>query len=321
MSKRRQAPYVVEAAEEFLRLKLPRAPKTWASYSAILIGSERGTKPSLGIPLSSYFYNRRFNSVTEDEVAAWFAQRVSGGAQATKHRISKGARAFLRFAHDRGYTTRSLATAIEPYVAGTPRVDWLQWEQVHQLIATIDEFRYEMAAAWLFWTGCRVSEATGGRQQDLQFQAKAGTFTWEIPKSKTHKARTVWLPDELTGYVLKSRALMKRAPSWPILWDCEGRGFGRVENPAVPISARTINAVLERSRDAIELQIPVTAHIARHSYCTNWIQEFGSNELAMEKLSRQVGSSVTVLRQTYVHVDLTESDWGQIKGFGARSFA
>jgi len=46
-------------------------------------------------------------------------------------------------------------------------------------------------------------------------------------------------------------------------------------------------------------------------------QEHGSGELAMEKLSRQVGTSVTVLRKTYVHFDLGTADWAHIKTLGA----
>ena len=39
----------------------------------------------------------------------------------------------------------------------------------------------------------------------------------------------------------------------------------------------------------------------------------------MHKLARQVGTSVSVLRKTYVHLDLRDSDWAHIKDFGAAS--
>ena len=69
-----------------------------------------------------------------------------------------------------------------------------------------------------------------------------------------------------------------------------------MEDAASPISARTINGALDRAREAIGLQVPVTAHVAKHSYCcTNWITEYGDRELEMEKLSRRVGTSVGVL--------------------------
>jgi hypothetical protein len=43
----------------------------------------------------------------------------------------------------------------------------------------------------------------------------------------------------------------------------------------------------------------------------------GEGELAMEKLSRQVGTSVGVLRTTYVHLVPTDEDWQNIKDFGS----
>jgi hypothetical protein len=38
----------------------------------------------------------------------------------------------------------------------------------------------------------------------------------------------------------------------------------------------------------------------------------------MERLSRQVGTSVAVLRQTYVRVHFTDADWEHIRTLGTR---
>src|ERR1700694_4360123 len=182
---RTKSPFVLDAVEEFLRTKEAREPKTYASYSSILLGSERGTKPSLGIPLASYFRNRRFATLTHDEVATWFAQRVRGGAQVTKHRISKSSRAFLRFARERRYTEHDLASAIAAYSAGGPRVDWLGWPEIHQLVGGIPDPRYRFAVAWVFWSGCRVGEACTARQQDVQLRHEVGFYEWSIPHPET----------------------------------------------------------------------------------------------------------------------------------------
>ena len=71
----------------------------------------------------------------------------------------------------------------------------------------------------------------------------------------------------------------------------------------------------------ISLPVKVTAHVAKHSYCTNWISEHGKDEHSMEKLSRQVGTSVAVLRKTYVHQAFDASDWSDIRSFGSPSSA
>lgn len=252
---------------------------------------------------------------------AWFAQRVKGGAQDTKKRISKGARSFFTFAYERGHTKENLGTVIEQFKPGGPRVDWLEWPETHKLIAAIPEFRYRFAASWLFWTGCRVSEACAAQQEDVRWRSEAGSYQWTIPDSKTHTPRSVWLADGLTEYIEQSREQNKPSPASPVLWDCAGRGFGRVEDPASAISPRVINSALDRAREAANLTVRVTAHIAKHSYCTNWVHEYGRGELAMELLSRQVGTSVTVLRKTYVHFNLDTADWAHIKSFGAQTKA
>jgi integrase len=301
-----------------MRTKAPREPKTVAAYHALLRGSERGTKPALGTAFAPYFQNRRMDTLRPDEVAEWFAQRARGAAQDTKHRFSKNARGFLRWSRERGYTDSDLLAAIEPIRSGGPRTDWLSWDDVHKLLAHVHEPRFEMAAAWLFFTGARVGEAIAARQRDVRRHGDQGMFIWSIPETKTDEPRQVWLPDILADYVEKSRAQNKPKPDWPVVWDSSGRGFGREEHPASPITAKTINAALERARDAAGIPIPVTAHVARHTYCTLWIAERGDSEHSMTKLSRQVGTSVAKLRSTYVHVQYTDDDWASLRAFGQR---
>jgi integrase len=315
---RKATPFVLDAVEEFLRTKQSREPKTYAAYRGVLLGSDHGTKRPLGTALAAAFQNRRLTTLNQDDVAIWFAQRTQNGAQETKCRISKNARAFFRFCRERGYTNTDLAGAIDPHRAGRGRTDYLEWNEVNRLIDSIPDYRHKMAAAWLFWTGCRVSEAIDTRQRDVRLMRDRGLYQWSIPDTKTHIPRTVWLPGVLARYIEESRQMNDPRPDSPMLWDCEGRGYARVENPAFPISAKTINSALGRAAAKAQILITVTAHTAKHTYCTNWIDENGESENSMERLSRQVGTSVAVLRKTYVHVQFKEEHWEHIKNMGSR---
>jgi integrase len=312
------SPFVLDAVEEFLRSKLAREPKTFAAYRGVLLGCDHGTKRPLGTAFAPYFQNRRIASLNRDDVSTWFAQRVKGGAQDTKCRVSKNSRAFLRSCRERGYCELDLAGAIDPYRAGRARTDFLEWAEVHRLIDAITEYRLKMAAAWLFYTGCRVGEAINAKQADVRLMVDSGLYQWSIPDTKTHTPRSVWLPDTLAHYVKQSRAANTPHADWPILWDCEGRGFARDENPAFPISDKTINSALERAAARAEILVKITAHTARHTYCSNWIKEQGDTENSIERLSRQVGASVSTLRSTYVHINFSDADWQHIKTFGSR---
>lgn len=315
----KQTPYVIDVVQEYERTKAAREPKTQASERSVLEGSERGTKKPLGLPLAVYFHNRKIGSLTHDEVAIWFAQRVKGGRQNTKHRVSKQARAFLRWAHGRGYTSLDLAAAIEPFRQGQSRIDWLSWDEVDRVLADLSEFRYQFAAAWLFLSGARVGEAIAARQADVRWEPDYEMYVWTIPDSKTDRARSVFLPTRLGDLLDQARERNRPQPNWAVLWDCEGRGFGRIENPATPISERTINNALKRAADAVGLTTPLTAHVCKHTYCTNYVRQQGHDEFALEKLSRLVGTSVAVLRDTYVHLDLSPDDWATLRNFGNRT--
>ena len=111
--------------------------------------------------------------------------------------MSKNARAFLRFCREQGYTDQDLAGAIDPYRAGRGRVEWLEWDDVHRLIDAIPEYRLKMAAAWLFYTGCRVGEAINAQQRDVRLIRERGLYQWSIPDTKTHLPSNVWLPESL----------------------------------------------------------------------------------------------------------------------------
>ena len=85
-------------------------------------------------------------------------------------------------------------------------------------------------------------------------------------------------------YVEESRNTNSPRSDWPVLWDCERRGYARIENPASPISPRPINAALGRAAEMSAILVKVTAHTAKHTYCTNWITEKGDTENSMEGL-------------------------------------
>jgi integrase len=316
---KRGGPFVGEAVEEFLRIKAAREVATVASYSSILRGSERGTRKPLGLPFAVYFHNRKIGSLSHDEVATWFAQRVAGGSQAQKHKVSKGIRHFLDWAFKRGYIARDLASAVEAFRPGKPRHDWLTFDEIYRLIGAITEDRYRFAVRWLFFTGARVGEAISARHRDIRWRDEFGTYEWIIPDSKTHSSRTVLLPDELATAYRATVEANKPRPDWPVLWDSMGRGFARQEDRSAPITPKTINAALDRARDKIGLTVHLTAHVARHSFCTNWVHDQGRDDFSIERLSRQVGTSPEVLRRTYVHFDLKPDDLAAIKGFGRRS--
>lgn len=200
-----RSPYVIDAVQEYERTKAARELKTQASERSVLEGSERGTKKPLGQPFAIYFHNRKIGSLTHDEIAIWFAQRVKDGKQNTKHRISKQTRAFLKWAHSRGYTTLDLSTAIKVFRQGQGRLDWLPWDEVDLVLAALTEFRYHFAAAWLFLTGPRVGEAIAAKQADVRWEPDYGMYVWTIPDSKTDKARTVFVPTRLGDLLERAR--------------------------------------------------------------------------------------------------------------------
>ena len=243
---------------------------------------------------------------------------VRAPSEPTRSRFSKNAREFLRYCAKYGFCGPELEEAILAEKSGAGRLTWLRWDEVEKLLAAIDEYRLELAIAWLFYTGCRVNEAITADQMEVHWDSAREMYSWSIPDSKTGFPRDVWLPAALNPYIERSRAENKPAANWPVLWDCDGRGYARVEDPNCRISEKTINAELDRACRKAGILKPVTAHVARHSYCSNWITDVGDGEADLKRLSAQVGASVPTLRKTYVHISGTDEQIELIKAFGGR---
>jgi integrase len=313
---RTKSPYVIDAAQEYLLLKAPKAKKTIAAIFALLIGKPRGTKKIIGVPFVPYFLGRRCDSLVPYEISGWFAQRCDGAAQATKHRLSKNSRAFLRFLYERGYTAIDLSVAIEPQPDGGGRIVWLEWQEVHRLLAQLPTLRLRLAIALLFYTGCRLSEAIAADQQEVQWDSERKMYVWSIPDSKTHRPRVVWLPAALNPLIEESRALNEPSPKAPFLWGCEGRGKADIEDPTRRIAISTITLHLALAAKKAGIHKHVTPHVAKHTYCTLWIDDQGDGERSLQKLAKQVGTTVENLRKTYVHLNLTDKEFEIIRDFG-----
>ncbi len=312
-------PYVIDAIEEFLSRKAPKAPKTLAAYFSLLLGSERGTE-------SHQHRIRALLSTTADVEASRRARYPSGSrnaqpeqeAQPTKHRFSKNAREFLRFLNDRGYVTDDLVAAIEPQPSGEGRIVWLSWDEVHRLLASVKPLRIRLALAWLFYTGCRLSEALSADQSDVQWHEGLQLYVWTIPRSKTHRPRVLWLPQALNPLIDESRRINRPRPSDPILWGCAGRGRADVEDTTRRIARSTLILHLEQAIADAQIHRRVTPHTAKHTYCTLWIEANGDGERSLKKLSDQVGTSVQTLRETYVHLSATPEEFEAIRHFGTK---
>jgi len=308
-------PHLKDAIDEFLSTKLALSRNTHAAYFSLLKGSTRGTKVSLGTPVGAYFHGRRVRSITETQMLVCFNQRVEGGRQDTKHRMSKGLREFCTFLHDRGYTDTNIGAPIPKIPAGGARKDWYELKTAKRIADKAESFNLYFAILWLFLTGCRVSEAISAQQSDVK-RLDDGTYLWIIPDSKTHMPREVTLPDFLGAALERSRAQNNPKPDWPVLWGYVGRGFGRRETVTAYLTAPTIRGVMARAGRAAGIYTKVTPHTAKHSYCTNRLRLHVSDEPSLAQLSVQVGTSIAQLRRAYLHHTFDEVDRGRIRSIG-----
>ena len=302
----------MDAVEEFLRTKQAREPKTYAAYRGVLLGAKEAPSatrhpdgPVFPEPPGRPGQRRR----------RWMVRSASeGGAQDTKHRVSTNARRSCGSArarlHDGTWPAhRSVPRDVDGGVAPLDDVD--------QLLDAIPEFRLQIATAWLFYTGCRVGEAINAKQSDVRLIRERELYEWTMPDQNPHASE---------------RLATRRARPPPRAKPGREQPPGRLADPlglrrAWLLPSRKPCRFHHRhdhqrgprpSGIRVGLQVQVTAHPAKHTLLHQLDHRKRRRRNQHGTLSRQVGTSITVLRKTYVHVQFSDADWEHIRELGSR---
>ena len=220
-------------------------------------------------------------AATEPEVTDFlsFLSSLRSYQPRTFQRIISTLSSFYRFLKlQKVVDTNPLADMERPRVKDKELV-YMKHSQVLELLASIPDTRDRLIVRTIYATGVRVSELSGIRLEDIDFEG----YTIRV-KGKGGKIRTVFIDRETLTEILEFSGERKEGPLF----------LGQMGNP---ISPRTVQFIFRKYAPA-----GITPHKLRHSYAS----ELYSRSRNLKVVQENLGHSSIKTTEIYLHTDVEE---------------
>ena len=197
----------------------------------------------------------------------------------TLHRIISTLSSFYRFLYAQKAVDSNPLVAIERPRVKEKEIVYMKHSQVLDLLASIPDFRDRLIVRTIYATGVRVSELSGIRLEDIDFEG----HTIRV-KGKGGKIRTVFIDGETLDDIRGFAGERVEGPLFP----------GQMGNP---ISPRTIQFIFRKYTPT-----GITPHKLRHSYASELYTRSHNLRVVQENL----GHSSIKTTEIYLHTDVEE---------------
>jgi integrase/recombinase XerC/integrase/recombinase XerD len=197
----------------------------------------------------------------------------------TLHRIISTLSSFYRFLYAQKAVDSNPLVAIERPRVKEKEIVYMKHSQVLDLLASIPNFRDRLIVRTIYATGVRVSELSGIRLEDIDFEE----HTIRV-KGKGGKIRTVFIDGETLDDIRVFAGERREGPLFP----------GQMGNP---ISPRTIQFIFRKYAPT-----GITPHKLRHSYAS----ELYTRSRNLRVVQENLGHSSIKTTEIYLHTDVEE---------------
>ena len=159
-------------------------------------------------------------------------------------------------------------------------------KEIIKLFEAINTKKSKLIVTLIYAAGMRVSELTGLKKQDLDFNEKIG----HIRQAKGKKDRTFNIPDFL---FLKLKKQVEKEPDSEYLFP--GRD-------GKEMSSRNIQKIVSHAAEKAGLKKEVHCHTLRHSFATHLLE----NSIDIRKIQILLGHASLSTTELYTHISTEE---------------
>ena len=220
-------------------------------------------------------------AATEPEVTDFlsFLSSLRSYQPRTFQRIISTLSSFYRFLKLQKAVDSNPFVAIERPRVKEKELVYMKHNQVLDLLASIPDIRDRLIVRTIYATGVRVSELSGIRVEDIDFEGQ----TIRV-KGKGDKIRTVFIDGDTLEQIRGFLGERKDGPLFP----------GQMGNP---ISPRTVQFIFRKYAPA-----GITPHKLRHSYAS----ELYSRSRNLKVVQENLGHTSIKTTEIYLHTDVEE---------------
>ena len=188
-------------------------------------------------------------------VTEWLKTRPKLGATSRADAIG-AVKAITAWALRQGLIDRDPLAGMKKPTRQKRRESVILASKIPDVISAIPEGPFRDLVQFLFWTGCRPSEATTLRAKDLDLSRRVAVLADHKTRLKTGRARVIPLPDPAVDLV---RRLAERHPEGPIFRNAFGNSWTK----------DAINCAVIRTRKRANVGNEFTVYALRHAYATD----------------------------------------------------
>ena len=256
---------------------------------------------------------RTMLSVTDDifidQMTAGYIRRKlveSGKENSTMNELIKRFKTFLMWAYRNDYVSREIADKLTlfPDKSAREKVEnkFLEREELHLLIDTLEHERWKLLTEFLALSGLRIGEAIALNKEDIDSEYIHVTKTYNeglalLGDTKTDtSARDVYIQPELAEVIRKIRiCMMKQA----LMYKYQDKGYFMSGIKGRRIGYASYNKQLHIAEVKMGIDKTLTPHILRHTMTSLFAEE----GVPLETISRRLGHEDSeITRRVYLHV-------------------
>lgn len=261
-----------------------------------------------------FFGDMYIDQITKMDIENWKTLMLKKDLKTSSlNKIKSGFQAILMYAVKMDYivkTPMAFVADFKDIIEDPDKIDekdnFLETKEFKYFLTFVENKKDTDLYTFLFWTGCRISEALGLKWSDVDLEKKVVHLGWQLDRSDprrrilpktTNSIRTIDLFPQLVSMLKR----MKLHDQNYRHFSDDFFVFGDIE-PQHYHAVRLRLAKLRRSLpDGVK---SISLHGFRHSHATFLIEQGIDDQLIAERL----GMTVAVLRKTYAHVYADQRD-------------
>lgn len=241
--------------------------------------SSNNTKEAYGRNINHMlsYVNKPIEEIKAIDLIGW-ENSLSDLSSASQAQYINSVKSFFRFLYDIDYIQSNPAEKLHSVKVINKPKDYINDEQVLDMINTAKNKRDKAIIALLFSTGLRVSELINIELDDLQNDSL-------FIQTKGGKYREIFINDSCRNIINEYLKVRK-----------DGCSKLFVSNQRTPMLRANVNNLLTKVKKQCDIKENVTPHSLRHTFVTDVAREYGV-EIARDA----VGHSSIAVTNRYIH--------------------
>lgn len=215
--------------------------------------------------------------------------KQKGNESSSRSRSLYILRSFYNYACKKGLCEKNIAILIEPIKVKQKERTYMNKEEFEELVENINQKIIKTIIETIYYTCLRISEVINLKNKDVDL--KSGIIN--VKSGKGDKDRVIPISDKLNSILINYVDSIRPSIATDNFFCTQKTGT---------ISSQYVNRILHKTTDKLGWDKVITAHILRHSFASNLI----NNKASLSCVQKLLGHSDLRVTSRYIHQSIRE---------------